>query len=207
MEIEMKRVINGVEYEAVETANACKGCAGYDSIRLCKKLRDDCHYKIWIKVDTEETQNKACNMNQTDKILKPHKHAEAMKLYAEDAATTDKPWELWEYHYGTYGDEEDWRDLENNPKWNSNYNYRRKAVKPKTININGYEVPEPLQNAPEDGTVYWYPIIDNFDVSCSPYYCHYQTDINRLKNGLVHLTQEAAQKHLEALLSFTRKGK
>lgn len=207
MEIEMKRVINGVEYEAVETANVCKGCAGYDSIRLCKKLRDDCHYKIWIKVDTEETQNKACNMNQTDKILKPHKHAEAMKLYAEDAATTDKPWELWEYHYGTYGDEEDWRDLENNPKWNSNYNYRRKAVKPKTININGYEVPEPLQNAPKGGTMYWYPNTSDTHVSCSHYYSGYQYHVDRLVNGLVHMTEEAAQKHLEALLSFTRKGK
>lgn len=204
MEIEMKRVINGVEYEAVETAGACKGCAGYDSIRLCKKLRDDCYAKIWIKVDDEETQNKACNMNQTDKILKAHKHAEAMKLYAEDAATTDKPWKLWEF---SHKEENHWYPLSNHPEWDLNYNYRRKAVKPKTININGYEVPEPLQNAPEGGTMYWYPNTSDTHVACSHYYSYYQYHVDRLVNGLVHLTQEAAQKHLEALLSFTRKDK
>lgn len=201
----MKRVIDGVEYEAVETTNdACGGCIGNEigSLSLCQQLRKGCHYKIWIKVDDEETQNKACNMNQTDKTLKAHKHVEAMKLYAEDAATTDKPWELWEF---SHKEESHWYPLSNHPKWDSNYNYRRKAVKPKTININGYEVPEPLQNAPEGGTMYWYPNTSDTHVSCSYYYSQYQYNIDRLVNGLVHLTKEAAQKHLDALLSFTRK--
>lgn len=204
MEIEMKRVINGVEYEAVETAKSCKGCAGYDSIRLCKKLRDDCNYKIWIKVDTEETQNKTCNMNQTDKILKPHNHAEAMKLYAEDAATTDKPWELWEF---SYKEESHWYPLSNHLKWDSNYNYRRKAVKSKTININGYEVPEPYRGSIGIGSKYYVAATTNRSDSVVPAHSwdNFQYEEDLMKKGLLHLTQEAAQKHLEALLSFTRK--
>ena len=144
-------------------------------------------------------------MIESDKPSNAHKHAEAMKLYAEDAATTDNLWKLREYIYGLYGDEEDWRDLENNPTWAKNRCYRRKAVKPKTIDINGYEVPEPLQKAPEGGTMYWYPNTSDTHVSCSYYYSQYQYHIDRLVNGLVHLTQESAQEHLDALLSFTRK--
>lgn len=198
----MKRVIDGVEYEAVDTEYACEGCAGHDSIRLCKKLREDCHTKIWIKVDTKETQNYYCNMIESYKPSNAHKHAEAMKLYAEDAATTDKPWELWEFNHKK---ECSWYALIDHPEWDFNHNYRRKEVKPKTININGYEVPEPLQNAPEGGTMYWYPNTSDTHVAYSHYYSYYQYHVDRLVNGLVHLTQEAAQKHLDALLSFTRK--
>lgn len=203
----MKRVVDGVEYEAIEIKqDSCAGCDGNktENYNMCLNFRKDCRNKIWIKVDEAETQNKACNMNQTDKTLKAHKHAEAMKLYAEDAATTDKPWKLWEV---SYKEGANWYPLSKYQNWNSKYNYRRKAVKlkPKTININGYEVPEPCKNAPEGGTMYWYPNTSDTHVSCSYYYSHYQYHVDRLVNGLVHLTQESAQKHLEALLSFTRK--
>ena len=206
----MKRVIDGVEYEAVHTNNDhCVGCIGNEigSLSLCQQLRKNCHYKIWkILEEHEETEQSSVNTNadKTNKTLKPHKHAEDMKLYAWDAATTDKPWKLWEF---SHKEESHWYPLSNHPEWNLNYNYRRKAVKPKTININGYEVPEPLQNAPEGGTMYWYPNTSDTHVACSHYYSYYQYHVDRLVNGLVHLTQEAAQKHLEALLSFTRKDK
>ena len=204
----MKRVIDGVEYQAINTDNdQCHQCIGNEigSLSLCRQLRNDCHYKIWIKVDTEETQNKDFNMHQTNKTNKSHKHAEDMKLYAEDASTTDKPWELWECRCGTYGDEEDWCDLENNPTWAENRCYRRKAVKPKTININGCEVPEPLQNAPEDGELFWCADVYNLTVQVKAYDPCYIADKARLENGLLHPNMVAAQKHLDALLSFTRK--
>lgn len=209
MKIEMKRVIDGVEYKAVKkNYDPCEGCVGYFSRNhLCKILQDDCKSKIWIKVDTEETQNKDCNMNQTNKSPKPHKHAEAMKLYAEDAATTDKPWELWEYRSGTYGDEEDWFDLENNPIWTKNSCYRRKAVKPKTININGYEVPEPYRGSIGIGSKYYVADITNGSDNkvLAHFLDNFEYEESLMKKGLIHLTQEAAQKHLQALLSFTRK--
>ena len=208
----MKRVIDGVEYEAIKNNHGtCEGCVGYYSSTsyLCNILQKDCRYKIW-KISEEKVENteQSSEISSNNKPYNVHKHAEAMKLYAEDAATTDKPWKLWEV---SYKEGANWYPLSKYQNWNSKYNYRRKAVKlkpkPKTININGYEVPEPLQNAPEGGTMYWYPNTSDTHVSCSYYYSHYQYHVDRLVNGLVHLTQESAQKHLEALLSFTRKGK
>ena len=53
----------------------------------------------------------------------PHLHAESMMLYAEDAAKTAKPWELWEFiSFGM----EDWQTLDSNPNWGFATDYRRK---------------------------------------------------------------------------------
>ena len=69
MEIEMKRVIDGVVYEAVKkNYDTCNGCIGYFSRNhLCKILQNDCKSKIWIKVDTKETQNGDCNTIESNK--------------------------------------------------------------------------------------------------------------------------------------------
>lgn len=80
-------------------------------------------------------------------------------------------------------------------------------VKPLTITINGFKVPEPLREMPPDGTVVYWP---NF---------HYTTRRSSvvgscpnasgpdlaamLRCGLLHLTQEAARAHAQALISFT----
>ena len=70
-----------------------------------------------------------------------HFHAENMKLYTEDAMTTSQPWKLWEFFYSGW-----WRYCIY-PEWDQKKQYRRK---PRTININGFEVPEP-RDAPNDG--------------------------------------------------------
>ena len=66
-----------------------------------------------------------------------HIHAAAMAEYAKDAAETDMPWEWWEVSMTESGDE--YRNLFGHPDWAVTRKYRRK---PKTILINGYEVPE-----------------------------------------------------------------
>lgn len=52
-----------------------------------------------------------------------HVHAALMLLYAQDATTTDKPWELWEWKtsYKTT-----WDSCTGHPSWHSLINYRRK---------------------------------------------------------------------------------
>jgi hypothetical protein len=53
-----------------------------------------------------------------------HKHAALMLLYAQDAAETDRPWELWQQ-----SDESGrWVDARNNYHmcWIDEYEYRRK---------------------------------------------------------------------------------
>ena len=76
-----------------------------------------------------------------------HPHAHLMALYAEDAKTTDKPWELWELFtkLGT------WVGVGRNPDWCADIQYRRK---PKTHIVNGAEVPD-LRIEPKDGEYYY----------------------------------------------------
>ena len=125
-----------------------------------------------------------------------HIHAAAMTQYAEDALETDKPWERWEFHHkrGEY------QSLGSHPDWAVTREYRRK---PKTILINGYEVPEPCRTPLKDDEVYWTLSLIRGVTSA-----HWQNDnIDNvyLKNGFIHLTKEAAEKHFNALRSFTAK--
>ena len=54
----------------------------------------------------------------------PHPYAELMKQYAEDAATRQNPWVLWEYNNGV-----GWRELNTHPSWILSSKYRRKETK------------------------------------------------------------------------------
>ena len=80
-----------------------------------------------------------------------HVHAENMALQAEDAKTTDKPWELWQVK----DNEGVWWECKNNPLWGGYTEYRRK---PKTKLIHGVEVPD-ISFTPNDGEEYVYPNI------------------------------------------------
>ena len=128
-----------------------------------------------------------------------HIHAAAMAEYAKDAAETDMPWELWEISMTESGDE--YRNLLGHPDWAVTRKYRRK---PKVILINGHEVPEPCRTPLQDGTNYWIPGIL---ISATQFrWQDDDIDTSYLKNGFVHLTKEAAEKHFNALKSFTAKG-
>lgn len=155
-----------------------------------------------------------------------HRHAELMMEYARDALETERPWERWQImcvsintrvadvRVGTFHDPFDkspfkcksdnnvtWRDLSDPPTWNPVNQYRRK---PRTININGFEVPEPVRNPLN--------IDDEYYVVRPDRECHFhrgtwdnsQAEHIWLGLSLIHLTIEAAIKHAEALLSFTR---
>lgn len=136
-------------------------------------------------------------------LTKKHPHAELMLHYAQDALETDRPWERWEQGYYKNGKEHDYQPCTSNPTWKVEWCYRRK---PKTISINGFEVPEPLREAPVDGAkVYLVDLAISLEAKVMSY--TYQSCIvaNRLflEAGLVHLTKEAAELHAKALLSFT----
>ena len=123
-----------------------------------------------------------------------HVHAHLMALYAQDATETAKPWERWQFRR-----DPDWRDCEEPLYWHEGIEYRRK---PKTININGFEVPEPYKEALEICQAYWVANPAAIMASAQSFTAH---DIERhwLEAGLVHLTKEAAELHRKALLSFT----
>ena len=79
-----------------------------------------------------------------------------------------------------------------------------KPEPPKTIRIGEYDVPEPVHEPLENGTEYW---ITHFSlVGLVDYFKWYNDDFDKraLKNGLIHLTKEAAVIHAKALLSLTK---
>ena len=75
---------------------------------------------------------------------------------------------------------------------------------PKTIRIGEYDVPEPVREPLENGTTCWYPKLSNIDLIDGYIWCNDDTDVRMLSNGLIHLTEEAAKAHAEALLSLTK---
>jgi len=128
-----------------------------------------------------------------------HPHAELMLEYAKDAMETDMPWELWEYKYKN---DEKWSKLFENPKWDISNSYQREQ---KTININGFEVPEPCKVKPNKNNTYY---IVNINAATNHYYDENDWTDDSYDNrffdrGLIHLSKENAIAHAKALLSFT----
>lgn len=128
-----------------------------------------------------------------------HPHAENMALYAQDALETDEPWERWEMSCERFT----WSPLLSNPSWDEDISYRRK---PRTITINGYEVPEPVQSMLDDGAVYYVPDLGEENLTWKTHWDGSEYDKQCFDRGLIHPTKEAATVHAEALLSFTKKG-
>ena len=128
-----------------------------------------------------------------------HIHAAAMAEYAKDAAETDMPWERWEVSMTESGDE--YRNLLGHPDWAVTRKYRRK---PKVILINGHEVPEPCRTPLKDKEEYWALSLARGTTRLR--WLDDDIDTCYLNNGFVHLTKEAAEKHFNALKSFTAKG-
>jgi hypothetical protein len=125
-------------------------------------------------------------------------HADLMIQYAKDAQETNEPWKLWQRKNKN---NKMWFDLFYNPSWDEDADYRRK---PKIININGFEIQEPLRIRPKKRNTYY--IVNLEDTETHPIYWNDDYfDNNYFNKGLVHLTAEDAELHKKALLSFTKK--
>ena len=126
-----------------------------------------------------------------------HIHAESMKLYAEDAAETEKPWERWQTRME---EEVDWISLTVHPSWYTDQEFRRK---PTTITIGGEEVTEPVREPLDEGETYWVASMFCGDLPYfTQWYCD-DTDMKILRLGLVHRTKEDAVAHAKALIKVS----
>jgi hypothetical protein len=76
-------------------------------------------------------------------------------------------------------------------------------VKPKTININGYKVPEPIRIRPRKDELCYIPYLSDSKVQ-EFNFADSITSSRWFNQGLLHRTKKAAELHLEALLSFTK---
>ena len=118
-----------------------------------------------------------------------HIHAELMVQYAEDAKQYDRPWELWQH-----GDGETWVSCSTHPSWFSDHAFRRK---PRTVQIGEHEVPEPCREPLRSGQKFW--IVNPFTGSQEFTWYNSKACHDALKGGFVLLTEEAAEKHYEAI--------
>lgn len=125
-----------------------------------------------------------------------HPHAALMLQYAQDAAETDKPWERWEARLRGHSD---WIALDSTPLWLDWQEYRRK---PKTIKVNGFDVPEPLKAATARQKV-WLAMCTHAEFADWYHFCVEEAWKPRaLKRGLFHATKEAAVVHAKAMLGI-----
>ena len=118
--------------------------------------------------------------------------------YAKDAMETDMPWLRWEKKVN--GLDNQFVGCGGNPSWNDYAEYRRK---PRTININGQEVPAPYRGEMKDGQIYYMPRIGYDIIYDAKSWGTYLYDAEAMHMGLVHLNKEAAIAHALALMSFT----
>lgn len=81
--------------------------------------------------------------------------------------------------------------------------YDTYRIKPKTIRIGEYDVPEPLREMPTLGTDYYITDITSSSLyGVATWVCDVE-DITWFNRGMVHSTKDAAICHAKALLSLT----
>lgn len=130
--------------------------------------------------------------------MEKHIHADLIEQYAQDAMTTEEPWKLWECFREISGE---WNTCNEALAFFSNKKYRRK---PRTIRIGEFDVPEPLRVEPNVGSYYRVPslisrvMFDGYHWSGDSY------DKLWLRDGLIHLSEEAAVLHARAIISLSK---
>lgn len=124
-------------------------------------------------------------------------HAALAIEYWTIALTDPAPWKQFQLRAN---ENVKWTPLRGPTAFCENYKYRRI---PKTTNINGYEFPEPLRVAPEEGTRYFGAATCTARLSFEYRWCGDKHDLQRLRRGRIHLTQEAAEAHARAEILAT----
>ncbi|WP_340618743.1 hypothetical protein [Xenorhabdus entomophaga] len=131
-----------------------------------------------------------------------HIHADLISEYARLSHITDRPWEYFQYRYA---DGNDWLEHENDFGFHPEIDFR---LKPRTIKIGEYEVPEPVREPLKQGTRYYMPqVIDHYkedeDLYEEDKWDNVAIDYRRLNKGLIHKDRESAELHAKALIALT----
>ena len=130
-----------------------------------------------------------------------HKHAENMRLYAQDAAETDRPWERWEWLDNANNT---WCPCSHTPIWEGNAKYRRK---PQVIRVGRHEFPKPISEALEIGMKYWFITFSEDLGEFAPFRVPWngdKVDKAYLDGRVIHLTEASAQAHADVLNAICR---
>ncbi len=131
-------------------------------------------------------------------MAKPHPHADLMMKAAEIAQENERWWEYFELKYP----DGSWCSISDNFGFHKKCTYR---LKPRTIKIGEYDVPEPVREPLEEGQRYYIP---NICIVTTPHTWNWDGDsfdTRCLERGLLHLDRESAEIHARALISLTQK--
>ena len=205
-----------VQIPAHHTAVAADGCGQVYSyadtpieITTCWRSSNsyDSPYKVPARVDFAETVEWRNSLQlyplaEANKVpAAAHPHAELMMEYAKIAQTTDEPWTHFELRQN---DSCVWEAIYAPMPFYGNMEYRLKPEPPKTIRIGEYDVPEPVREPLEKDTEYWIAHFSLEELANRFKWYSDKFDNRVLKNGLIHLTKEAAVIHAKALMSLTK---
>lgn len=124
-----------------------------------------------------------------------HPHADLMAKAAEIAKTD----QYWYRHFQVFLND-NWSDPSSEFKFYSGGEYR---LKPLFIDINGHQVPEPVRELPNNDDLLWIADITQ-PTATQLMWTGHPSDILMLERGILHLTKEAAEAHITALLSPTQ---
>lgn len=178
--------INNIEYTTYseESSQSCDGCCFLGHSPECNTA----HSTIGGCGDVGIIWKKA----------EGHPHAKLMMEYAQDCLTDSRAYEKWEF--SQHGDSSVvWMSLNDHPLWQPGHDYRRKMS---VIIIDGIEVPRPVSQPLTHGDKYCAAL-----PGCSEHltWCGDRFDLAYLNAGLVHLSKEAAEKHIEVLFAYNKK--
>ncbi|MBD2782516.1 hypothetical protein [Xenorhabdus szentirmaii] len=129
-----------------------------------------------------------------------HIHADLIMAYAKYAQETSAP---WTYFQTKRLDDTEWLDCRGPVEFWFDREYR---LKPKTIRIGEFDVPEPVREPLEKGTEYYLPAVNNpYSLCSAAIYDGKPKDFERLSRGVIHLDRGSAEIHATALISLTAK--
>lgn len=87
----------------------------------------------------------------------------------------------------------------------SHYEFEKWSIKPETININGFEIPEPVREPPKEGENIWLSNVDDHPGFLLTQWKNTKCQNFWLSKGMIHRSEAAAVLHTKALWSFTAK--
>lgn len=157
----------------------------------------------WYKTEQgfDYWENVICEKNFVETHNKKYVHADLMMKYAIAAQTSDTPWENFE-----------WRESENSA-WKpasgvllffSTSQYR---LKPKTIKIGGIDVPAPEKQPPMQSQQFWIASLNPNNCKSDLWVNGFKSHTDLLKFGCVHLSEENAKIHSNALAKLNTQSR
>lgn len=146
-------------------------------------------------------QYRKAQTNKEHTMTEQSSHAALIDEYCKDWKANSSPWKDWQYQ-APHWKGGSWDDCSGHPGFDPDYKYRRK---PKTININGFDVPMPISVKPEIGQTFYWINLEYVNFYESTQWNGSPPDIIVFERNICHLDANSVIIHAKALLSFTGK--